>query len=158
MNFDTAFFKLLGHEGGYANHPSDPGGETMWGVTKAVAKENGYEGPMKALPVDVAQAIYKRQYWDAVRADELPESVRYAVFDGAVNSGVGQSVLWLQRACGASADGKIGPRTIAAAHAMDGDKLLSAILAQRLRFMTTLHNWPAFGRGWARRICDLMEG
>lgn len=158
MNFDTAFFKLLGHEGGYANHPSDPGGETMWGVTKAVAKENGYDGPMKSLPVDVAQAIYKRQYWDAVRADELPESVRYAVFDGAVNSGVGQSVLWLQRACGASADGKIGPRTIAAAHAMDGDKLLAAILAQRLRFMTTLHNWPAFGRGWARRICDLMEG
>lgn len=157
MNFDTAFFKLLGHEGGYANHPSDPGGETMWGVTKAVAKENGYDGPMKSLPVDVAQAIYKRQYWDAVRADELPESVRYAVFDGAVNSGVGQSVLWLQRACGASADGKIGPRTIAAAHAMDGDKLLAAILAQRLRFMTTLHNWPAFGRGWARRICDLME-
>jgi len=158
MNFDTAFFKLLGHEGGYANHPSDPGGETMWGVTKAVAKENGYDGPMKSLPVDVAQAIYKRQYWDAVRADELPESVRYAVFDGAVNSGVGQSVLWLQRACGASADGKIGPRTIAAAYAMDGDKLLAAILAQRLRFMTTLHNWPAFGRGWARRICDLMEG
>ena len=158
MNFDTAFFKLLGHEGGYDNHPSDPGGETMWGVTKAVAKENGYDGPMKSLPVDVAQAIYKRQYWDAVRADELPESVRYAVFDGAVNSGVSQSVLWLQRACGASADGKIGPRTIAAAHAMDGDKLLAAILAQRLRFMTTLHNWPAFGRGWARRICDLMEG
>jgi len=158
MNFDTAFFKLLGHEGGYANHPSDPGGETMWGVTKAVAKENGYDGPMKSLPVDVAQAIYRRQYWDAVRADELPESVRYAVFDAAVNSGVGQSVLWLQRACGASADGKIGPRTIAAAHAMDGDKLLAAILAQRLRFMTTLHNWPAFGRGWARRICDLMEG
>lgn len=130
----------------------------MWGVTKAVAKENGYDGPMKSLPVDVAQAIYKRQYWDAVRADELPESVRYAVFDGAVNSGVSQSVLWLQRACGASADGKIGPRTIAAAHAMDGDKLLAAILSQRLRFMTTLHNWPAFGRGWARRICDLMEG
>src|SRR5574343_1137659 len=105
MNFDTAFFKLLGSEGGYANHQSDPGGETMWGVTKAVAKENGYDGPMKSLPVDVAQAIYKRQYRDAVRADELPESVGYAVFDGAVNSGVSQSVLWLQRACGASADG-----------------------------------------------------
>ena len=157
MNFDTAFFKLLGHEGGYANHPSDPGGETMWGVTKAVAKENGYDGPMKSLPVDVAQAIYKRQYWDAVRADELPESVRYAVFDGAVNSGVSQSVLWLQRACGASADGKIGPRTIAAAHAMDGDKLLAAILAQRLRFMTTLSTFPAFGRGWSRRIADLLD-
>lgn len=66
------------------------------GITKAVAKENGYDGPMKSLPVDVAQAIYKRQYWDAVRADELPESVRYAVFDGAVNSGVSQSV------CGSS--------------------------------------------------------
>lgn len=157
MNFDAAFFKLLGHEGGYSNHASDPGGETMWGVTKAVAKENGYTGPMKMLPVDMAQAIYRRQYWDAVRADELPETVRYAVFDAAVNSGVGQSALWLQRACGAAADGKIGPRTIAAAHEMDGAKLLAALLAQRLRFMTTLHNWPAFGRGWARRICDLME-
>lgn len=157
MNFEAAFFKLLGHEGGYANHPSDPGGETMWGVTKSVARENGYDGPMKALPVDVAQAIYKRQYWDAVKADALPAAVRYAVFDGAVNSGVGQSVLWLQRACGASADGKIGPRTIAAAHAMDGDKLLAAILAQRLRFMTSLSTFPAFGRGWSRRIADLLE-
>mgnify|MGYP000849199572 CR=1 FL=1 len=157
MNFEAAFFKLLGHEGGYSNHPDDPGGETMWGITKEVAKENGYTGPMKSLPVETAQAIYKRQYWLAVRAPELPDGVDYLVFDGAVNSGVKQSALWLQRACGATADGIIGPRTIEAAHQMDPQALKMRLLAQRLRFMASLHNWPAFGRGWARRICDLLE-
>lgn len=157
MNFDQAFDALLGHEGGYSNHSADTGGETMWGVTKAVAKENGYTGPMRDLPVDFAKAIYRRGYWDAVKADQLPEAVRYAVFDGAVNSGPVQSIKWLQRALGVADDGIIGPKTLAAAGAKDPHALKMAILAQRLRFMSSLHNWPAFGRGWARRICDLME-
>lgn len=157
MNFDQAFDTLLGHEGGYSNHAADTGGETMWGVTKAVAKENGYTGPMRDLPVDFAKAIYRRGYWDAVKADALPAAVRYAVFDGAVNSGSVQSIKWLQRALGVVDDGVIGPKTLAATIAADPHALKMAILAQRLRFMSSLHNWPAFGRGWARRICDLME-
>ena len=157
MDFDRAFDILLKHEGGFSDHPSDPGGKTRFGVTEAVAREAGYRGDMRDLPIDLAKRIYKDRYWDAVRADELPEAVRYAVFDAAVNSGPRQAIRWLQRAVGAKDDGIIGPKTLAAVRAADPERVLRRILAQRLRFMTELPNWPAFGRGWARRIADLME-
>ncbi len=157
MNFSAAFEKLLGHEGQYSNHPSDPGGETMWGITKRVAVENGYTGDMRSMPTDTARAIYKAKYWDAVQAENLPEDVRYIVFDSAVNSGVIQATRWLQRASGVKDDGIIGPQTIRAANAMHQEALKRKILAQRLRFMATLANWPAFSRGWANRISDLLE-
>lgn len=157
MNFSTAFEKLLGHEGGYSNHPSDPGGETMWGITKRVAFENGYTGDMRAMPMDVAKAIYKAKYWDAIQADNLPADVRYIVFDAAVNSGVIQAARWLQRACGVIADGVVGPQTIRAANSLHSEGLKRRMLSHRLRFMATLPNWPAFSRGWANRIADLLE-
>lgn len=157
MNFDTAFALLLGHEGDFSDHAADPGGKTRWGITEAVARQAGYTGDMRALPVDLAKRIYLDSYWRPVRADDLPPGVRYIVFDGAVNSGPAQSALWLQRALGVTADGVIGPKTLAAAYAKDAQQLKTAILAQRLRFMTSLTNWPAFSRGWARRIADLME-
>jgi lysozyme family protein len=157
MNFDTAFALLLGHEGEFSDHAADPGGKTRFGITEAVARQAGYTGDMRALPVDLAKRIYLDSYWRPVRADDLPPGVRYIVFDGAVNSGPAQSALWLQRALGVTADGVIGPKTLAAAYAKDAQQLKTAILAQRLRFMTSLTNWPAFSRGWARRIADLME-
>lgn len=157
MNFDSAFHKLLGHEGGYGNHPDDPGGATCWGVTEQVARASGYTGDMRQLPVEVAKDIYRQKYWDAVRADELPAAVRYQVFDAAVNSGVGQSIRWLQRALGVADDGKLGAVTLGKAHTEDPQALVRKLLAQRLRFMTDLKNWPSFSRGWARRIADLME-
>ena len=157
MNFDQAFGILLKHEGGFSDHPADPGGKTRFGITEAVAREVGYRGDMRELPIDLAKRIYKERYWDAVRADELPEAVRYVVFDAAVNSGPRQAIRWLQRAAGAKDDGIIGPQTLAAVRAADPEQLVRRMLAQRLRFMTGLPNWPAFGRGWARRIADLME-
>ena len=157
MNFDTAFALLLDHEGDFSDHAADPGGKTRFGITEAVARQAGYTGDMRELPVDLAKRIYLERYWRPVRADDLPPGVRYIVFDGAVNSGPAQSALWLQRALGVTADGVIGPRTLAAAYAKDAQQLKTAILAQRLRFMTSLTNWPAFSRGWARRIADLME-
>lgn len=156
VNFDTAFHELLGHEGGYSNHPSDPGGETMWGVTVAVARANGYDGPMRSMPVDVAKAIYRKQYWDAVRADELPPAVRYAVFDAAVNSGVRQAAIWLQRAVGVAEDGRIGPQTLVAARAAHPDALSRRMLGFRLAAMTDMKGWPSFSRGWAKRIAALL--
>ncbi|MDR6768606.1 lysozyme family protein [Acidovorax delafieldii] len=156
MNFDQAFHQLLGHEGGYVDHPADPGGATCWGVTERVARANGYTGPMKSLPVDVAKAIYKRDYWDAVRADEVPDAIRYSLFDGAVNSGVKQSVKWLQRALGVTDDGVLGPQTLQAANAADGPTLKAKMLGARLQFMADLPTWPAFGKGWSRRIASLM--
>jgi len=158
MMFDTAFDLLMTHEGNYSDHKADPGGKTRFGVTEAVAREVGYRGDMRELPLDLARRIYLERYWNPVRASELPVRVRYAVFDAAVNSGVGQSAKWLQRAAGVTADGVIGPRTLAAANAANPDALLCRLLAQRLRFMADLPTWPAFGRGWARRITSLMEG
>lgn len=157
MNFDQAFDILLRHEGGFSDHAADPGGKTRYGITEAVAREVGYRGDMRELPLDLAKRIYKDRYWDAVRAEELPVAVRYAVFDAAVNSGPRQAILWLQRAAGVKDDGIIGPQTLAAVRAADPERLLRRFLSQRLRFMAGLPSWPAFGRGWARRIADLME-
>ena len=157
MDFNQAFDILLKHEGGYSDHAADPGGKTRYGITEAVAREAGYRGDMRELPLDLAKRIYKERYWDAVRAEELPAAVRYAVFDAAVNSGPRQAARWLQRAVGVRDDGIIGPITLGAVRAADPERLLRRVLAQRLRFMTGLSNWPAFGRGWARRIADLME-
>lgn len=157
MNFDQSFDKLLGHEGAYSNNPADPGGETMWGVTARVARADGYTGPMRELPRDRAKSIYRRSYWDAVKADQLPDFVRFDVFDGAVNSGPEQSVKWLQRAAGAADDGIVGPKTIAAAVAA-GPALAARYNGHRLRFMTERNTWPTFGKGWARRIAaNLLE-
>ena len=157
MNFDQAFDILLKHEGGFSDHPADPGGKTRFGITEAVAREVGYRGDMRELPMDLAKRIYKSRYWDAVRANELPEAVRYAVFDAAVNSGPRQAIRWLQRAVGVKDDGIIGPKTLAAVREADPERLLRRFLSQRLRFMTNLPNWGSFSRGWARRVADLME-
>lgn len=157
MDFDKAFDRLIGHEGGYSNHPADPGGETMWGVTARVARANGYTGPMKDMPRSTAKAIYRGLYWDAVKADQLPESVRFDVFDGAVNSGVSQSAKWLQRAAGVADDGVIGPKTIAAASDV-GPVIAARYNGHRLEFMASLPAWSSFGKGWARRIASNLKG
>lgn len=157
MNFDQAFTQLLGHEGGFVDHPDDPGGATRWGVTERVARANGYTGAMRDFPEAAAKHIYRKSYWDAVRADELPEAIRYAVFDAAVNSGPRQSIQWLQRSVGAKDDGQLGPLTMAAVLKANPMVIKGRVLGQRLEFMASLSTWPAFGRGWARRIASLME-
>ena len=158
MKFDKAFDLLIGHEGGYSNNPADPGGETMWGITFRVARGWGYMGPMKDLPRDTAREIYKALYWDKVRASELPEAIRFDVFDAAVNSGAGQAVRFLQRATGTTDDGRLGPVTLRAVIAMDPQLLDKRLNGYRLRYMTELKNWPPFARGWAARIAtNLIE-
>lgn len=157
MTFDEAFRKLLGVEGDYSDHPADPGGKTRYGITEAVARAAGYRGDMRSLPVSLAQEIYRREYWTAVRADDLPPALRYAVFDAAVNSGTKQAVKWLQRAIGATDDGIVGPQTITMARAAHPDFVTRRMLAQRLAFMTNLPTWPQFSRGWARRIAEILE-
>lgn len=157
MVFEQAFNKVLLVEGGFSDHAADPGGKTMYGITEAVARQVGYRGDMRELPLDLAKRIYKDRYWDTVKAEQLPPAVRYVVFDAAVNSGPGQSAKWLQRALGVADDGVIGPRTLAAANAANPDALKMRMLGQRLRFMAGLTNWPAFSRGWATRIASLME-
>ena len=153
MNFSEALQHVLKHEGGYSNLESDPGGETNFGITVAVARENGYLGDMRTIPMSVVESIYKRKYWDKVRADEMPESVRFALFDYAVNSGPGAAIRALQRVLGVADDGVLGPMTLAAAQAQSAG-LGARLNGYRLKFMTELKIWPTFSKGWARRIAD----
>ena len=157
MHFDVAFEVLIKHEGGFSDHPMDPGAKTRYGITEAVARRVGYKGAMEELPLDLAKRIYMEEYWKPLRAEELPPMARYAVFDAAVNSGVRQSVLWLQRAVGVLDDGVLGPRTLAAANEANTDALRARLISQRLRFLTNLNTFGAFGRGWTRRCCEVME-
>lgn len=157
MNFDKSFEHLLIHEGGYSNIKADPGGETMMGITKAVAAAHGYTGPMQQLPLETAKAIYKSSYWDKVKADELPEAVKFHVFDAAVNSGTTQAIKWLQRAVGAVDDGILGPATLSAVKEADPATVVAKYTGERLTFMTKLKTWQVFGTGWARRLASNLQ-
>ena len=155
--FDPLFERLMKHEGGYVNHPSDPGGETMWGVTKRVARAHGYHGPMRNLPKSLAKQIADKSYWQAIHGEDLPRAVAWQVIDAAYNHGNRQAIKFLQRAVGASDDGLIGPRTLAAVKAMDEDDILLLFNAERLEFFTNLSIWQKFGKGWARRIATNLR-
>ena len=154
MNFDQAYDLLIKHEGGFSNHPDDKGGATMYGVTEQVARQNGYTGAMKDLTQSFAKIIYRKLYWDAVSAEQLPDEVRYAVFDAAVNSGTGRAIKWLQQAVNEKQDGVIGSMTLRAVRQSRPSVTAARINGIRLTFMTNLSNWPAFGKGWARRIAS----
>jgi lysozyme family protein len=158
MTFDEAFDLLLGNEGGYANSPSDPGGETMWGITRRVALQEGYTGDMHTLPRDTAKAIYLKRYWEPLRADRMPDALKFSLFDAAVNSGVSQAIKWLQRAMDVGDDGVLGPLTLDAAQRGNGLKLAIKLNAERLDFMTSLPTWGGYGKGWARRIAGNLKG
>lgn len=155
MNFDRAFELLLGHEGGYSEHPRDPGKATKWGITERVARAAGYAGRMQDFPVDAAKAIAKQGYWDAVQADQLPPELRYAMFDAAYNSGPAQATLWLQRALNVRDDGVLGPKTLSAAQ-IDPISVKARMLGLRLEFLTDLPTWDTFGKGWSRRIAKIL--
>lgn len=157
MNFQDSLKELLKHEGGYVNHPSDPGGETNYGVTKRVALSFGYTGDMQSIPMPLVEKIYRQGYWDAIQADKLPDALRHHVFDAAVNSGPVQALKWLQEAIKVTADGVLGPMTLKAVLEANPDLVARRYCAIRLRFLTGLKTWPVFGAGWTRRVCDYLE-
>jgi lysozyme family protein len=148
VTFDDAFDRLMGHEGGYVNHPNDPGGETNWGISK-----RSYPGlTIATLTREDARTIYRADFWDRVDGDALYDGVAFQVFDFAVNSGIGTAVRYLQRAVGVADDGHWGPASRTAAQAMTESDVIQRLNAERLDFMTRLKGWDTFGRGWARRI------
>lgn len=160
-NFEQCLALVLKHEGGYVNNPKDPGGMTNLGVTKKVWEEwVGHivdEAAMRALgPEDVAP-LYKKNYWDRVRGDDLPTGVDYSVFDIAVNSGVSRAVKFLQAACDVAQDGAIGPATLAAVAQRNPRDLATAVCEKRLAFLQSLPTWGTFGRGWNKRVSEVEE-
>ena len=157
MDFNRAFDLLITHEGGFSNHPDDLGAATMYGVTEVVARAEGYTGAMRDLPLDFAKQVYRKRYWDVCRCDQMPDVLRYPLFDAAVNSGPGQAIKWLQSAVGVKADGAIGPVTQQAVNMAAPQPTRQKMIGNRLRFMTQLANWPSFSKGWARRIAAILE-
>jgi lysozyme family protein len=160
-NFDKALAAVLHHEGGFVNHPSDPGGMTNLGCTKAVweewVKHPVDEKAMRALtPADVAP-LYKAKYWDKIKGDELPAGVDYVVFDASINSGPGRAAKWLQECVGSAADGVIGHGTLQAVAAHDPAEIVDLYQAKRLRFLQALNTWATFGKGWERRVHEVEK-
>lgn len=151
-------------EGGYVDHPSDPGGATKWGITrKTLATSRGvkpyYKLPksaVRSLTQEEATAIYKSKYWDKVEADHLPSGIAYAVFDYAVNSGDDRAERALQKAVGAYVDGEIGKDTIKAVNQFCSSRseaeLIKIYCKSRLSFMQSLKHWVTFARGWSKRV------
>jgi lysozyme family protein len=159
-SYDEALRRLLVHEGGYANHPADPGGPTNFGITLAdyrkYVKADADTADVKAMRVGEAKAIYRKRYWDALRCDELPPGVDYAAFDYGVNSGIARAGKVLRRCLGlADTNGRVTDEVIGAARHADAARLIAAICDERLAFLRTLKAWSVFGRGWERRVGEV---
>ena len=153
MNFDTAFDRLMAHEGGYVNDPKDPGGETKWGVSKRSYPDLD----IKNLTKDDAKAIFRKDFWDRINGDKVPDGVAWQLADFAYHSGPETAVRYYQRALGVADDGQWGPVSQAAADAMSESDQIQLVLAERLDFLTRLKNWAHASRGWARRIAQNLR-
>jgi len=164
--FQQAMDWLAGYEGGFVNHPKDPGGATMRGVTQRVydayMKSKGlYPRSVKHLTDKEHDAIYREQYWLPIKGDELPNGVAAALFDYGVNSGTSRAVKTLQRIVGASPDGVVGLHTLAKVNdyvkRYGQAQLIKKLSMERLAFVKRLKTWPTFGKGWQRRIVGVRD-
>lgn len=147
MDFDTAFDRLMGHEGGYVDNPADPGGETNWGISKRQYPDVD----IKNLTRDQAKAIYRRDFWDRGQMDEYDPAIAFQVFDFAVNSGIETAIRKLQAAVGVADDGHIGPVTVAAIKNRGVNDIIMLLTAERIEYQAKLKNGDTFWRGWMRR-------
>ena len=159
QNFDKSLTELLKHEGGYVNHPSDPGGRTNLGVTQDVWEDwldrAVSEDEMRALTPNKVAPLYREMYWDRIKGDKLPSGVDYLVFDAAVNSGVSRAAKWLQTTVGAVADGAIGEQTLKQLLLTNPLMVIDKYTAIRLEFLKGRSTWPTFGKGWERRVKEV---
>jgi lysozyme family protein len=155
-NWEEAIKHILKWEGGYVNHPADPGGRTNLGVTQRVWEEwtgkPATEEDMRGLTIEMVSPLYRKRYWDAVRGDDLPSGVDLCVFDCAVNAGVGRASRFLQQAVGVVADGAIGPKTLEAVTKMSADEIIEKFCDLRESHYKSLNTFATFGKGWMRRL------
>ena len=158
-NFDRCLAITLAHEGGWADHPKDPGRATMKGVTIGVYAQFKGRKVTKDELRNISDAdlrtIYLRNYWDKVRGDDLPAGLDLVAFDGAVNSGPSRGARWLQHGVGALPDGKIGPETVRAATITNAAQAVGRACDARLSFLRSLKTWATFGKGWSSRVEDI---
>lgn len=158
-NFDVSMRQILKHEGGYVDHPRDPGGATNLGITRATLAE--YRGrtvskqEVRELTVAEAIAIYRSRYANAIRYDDLPSGLDHVTLDPAINSGPKRGSQWLQKGLGVKADGKIGKDTLAAARGSNVPQVIQRACAARMGFLRGLKTWGDFGKGWSRRVAEV---
>ena len=160
-NFAACVALVLKHEGGYVDHPDDPGGATNLGIThltladwrgRSVTKDD-----VRALQRAEAEEIYRARYWNALNCDRLAPGVDLVVFDFGVNAGPGRAARMLQRIVGAATDGQIGPKTLAAAARQAPETLIGRFSDDRLSYYRRLKHWKSFGRGWTRRTEETRD-
>mgnify|MGYP003117427846 CR=1 FL=1 len=160
-NFEKALGIVLRHEGGFVNHPNDPGGMTNKGITKKVYDaymgKKTTEEEMKNMPDNHVAEIYKKKYWDRVKADSLASGLDISVFDWAVNSGCGRAVKALQKCVGVKQDGGLGPITLDAVEEHDPENLIEMIADEREKFYKRLKTFKHFGKGWLKRNEETMN-
>ena len=159
--WQDALANVLKHEGGYVNHPSDPGGRTNLGVTQRVweewVKHDVDEKQMRELTPEMVAPLYEEKYWQRVKGDDLPSGVDYVVFDASVNSGTGRASKWLQECVGVQPDGVIGPMTLRTVQSMVPADLVNLYCDKRLAFLRELKTWDTFGKGWERRVEEVRS-
>ena len=160
-NFEKCLEIILHHEGGYVNHPRDPGGETNLGVTKRVYDEWGGKKNMKDLTEEDVAPIYEKNYWFKAKCYQLPSGLDLAVFDWSVNSGPGRAVKKLQKMIGTVADGGIGPNTLRTLDEYIKHHGLAVTIENyknvRQAFYESLSTFDTFGKGWTRRNNETLE-
>jgi len=159
--FSEALEVILHHEGGYVNHPKDPGGETNLGVTKRVYEDFGGEKEMKDLTKEDVEPIYKKNYWDRVKGDDLPEGLDLCIFDFAVNAGPGRAAKFIQRLVNTTVDGGIGPNTLKCINDYVKENTIEETIEKyqtmRQEYYESLSTFKTFGRGWTRRVDEVTE-
>jgi lysozyme family protein len=162
MNFEIAFQRLIGQEGGYSNDRNDPGNWTGGKVgvgllkgTKFGLAANTYPKlDIKNITIVEAKEIYKRDWWDKLGADQLHPAIVYQLWDFAINAGKSRAVKELQQVAGVPDDGIIGPKTISAVKVMEVNDVLLKLAAERLKFYTSLSTWDRYGKGWTNRVAE----
>ena len=160
-NFDKSLELVLAHEGGYVHHALDPGGRTNLGVTQRVWEQYvGHpvdEATMRSLTKEMVSPLYRKEYWDAVRGDQLPSGADYLAFDFAVNAGSFRCVKTIQRALNITADGVIGPVTIKAIQDANAEDFIEKFSDVKKSFYLGLANYPTFGKGWLNRVAEAKK-
>lgn len=152
---ESVFNNVIGIEGKHSNNPRDNGHETMWGITIALARQYGYNGPMIELPKETARTIYDQEFWSNIKGDDMPLPLAEFVFDFAVNSGWQVANKALQNAIGALPDGHTGPKTLALIPKHTPLHIMRLMFVARAKLMAHHEDLDEFENGWFARLFDV---